>query len=108
MGVEELTEEPLPVDKDLTVEELVDIYGKEAVRRGLSYIINLQSADEAYRQSANSEKSEEFIQKTAEGVAQMEPGQGVDPDELPESAQEAQSAWENQMEEKGLGLEDDG
>jgi len=108
MGVEELTEEPFPVDEDLTVQQLVDIYGKEAVRRGLSYIINLQSADESYRQAANPEKSQEFIQKTAEGVAEVEPGQEIDPEELPESAKEAQSEWEKQMEEKGLGLEDDG
>lgn len=105
MGVEELTEDPLPVDESLTVEQLVQIYGREPVRRGLSYIINLRKADESYRRSANTEKSQEFIQKTAEGVS--ESGQEIDPSELPESAQEAQSAWEEKMEEKGLGLEDD-
>lgn len=108
MGVDELTEDPLPVDEDMTIEMLCQIYGREAVRRGLSYITNLQNAEESYKKAANSQKSAEFVQKTKVGVKGGGDPQEVNPEELPERAQEAQSAWEKGMEKSGLGIEDDG
>jgi len=101
MGIQELgSEEDRLVDHpDLTVQELIDMYGKEATRRGLEYIRSLSSADERFRDSGK-EKKEKYADRVVEG-------QGVDPSQVSEEAkQEASTSWEKAMEDDGLGLRD--
>jgi len=96
MGVDELTEDnDLPVSESMTIGELADIYGKSAVKRGLSYIMNLKSADEAYKQSANGQSFEAGVKEA------------YDVDESDADMDEAVSKWEDSMRKGGLGISDE-
>lgn len=82
------------IPADATVKDLIDEYGFEAVKRGLSYTQSLVQAEEEFKRSATSEKMEE----------------GYDEAGLPsdhEKTQEASDAWEESMQEEGLGLDDE-
>lgn len=81
---------------DWTIDQLAQLYGEEAVRRGLSYIANLSEADKQYRQSAD---GEEYKRRTAQEIT-------GDEDSAPDDW-EPQSKWEKAVETGGLGLEED-
>lgn len=84
---------------DITVRDLVDMYGKEAVRRGISYMESLAEAEEEFKQSIDNDP--EYAEQYTKGVA-------GDPEEVPESKrEEINSAWAEGMREGGLGLDDE-
>lgn len=83
---------------DVTVRDLINMYGREAVRRGLSYMESLSEAEEEYKQSA--EDGGGYAEGIARGV--------TDPEDLdPEKREEINERWAEGMEEGGLGLDDE-
>jgi len=95
MGVQDLPEDDDELEgrRDLTVGELVDIYGKEAVRRGLEYMESLQEADQEFRKSANPEDLSEGLEEAFD-VENIE-----DPD--------SSERWAESVKEDGLGLDNE-
>jgi len=75
------------------VSDLIELFGQEATRRGIEYMISLLEAEQAYRQSANPDDLDE-------GWAR---GYGVEDQDLDT---EASDKWADMMEEKGLGLDE--
>lgn len=90
---EQLTEIP----EDTTIQTLIDIYGEEAVRRGISYMASLREADEEFRKSTS--KDHNYAQKMSEALT------SEDVDVEDEMVSEANSSWEESMEGDGLGLD---
>lgn len=84
----------LPVDKTDRMQDLVDLYNKEAVRRGILYMESLSRADEEYRGSVNEDKMEEGYRNA--GVE----GSGDDMENV-------SSQWAEGMKDSGLGLDED-
>lgn len=83
---------------DVTVRDLISMYGEEAVRRGLSYMESLAEAEEEFKQSV--EESDEYAERVIEGV--------TDPENIdPEKREEINSRWAEGMQEGGLGLDDE-
>lgn len=94
MGIEKFNRDPLPVDEDISVAQLIDRYGYEAVRRGLEYTMSLSEADEEYRKSANTENLESRIREAF----------NVPEDEDIDT--EAIEKWQEAMENEGIGIEE--
>lgn len=84
-------EEELIDQEDVTIGDLIDNYGREAVRRGLKYTQSLHDADEEFRKSANPETMEEGYREA--GVRG-----DIDP---------VTDEWSAGMEKSGLGLDDE-
>lgn len=83
---------------EVTIRDLIDMYGHEAVRRGLSYMESLSEAEDNYKQSTEEQAdyAEGFIDQTA------------DPEDVPkEKRAEINNKWAEGMEESGLGLDDE-
>lgn len=97
MGVEDLSDEnkQLPVEEHTTVQQLINIYGREAVRRGLEYIENLSEADKAYRESPEEDQLKQGVERA------------YDVEKSGENVEEAENKWARAMEDKGLGLDDE-
>ena len=85
-GDAELTEEMMT----LSVSDLVDEYGKEAVRRGLEYMNSLSEADENFKESVTEDNLEEGYREA-----------GIKGDLDPVT-----SHWAEQSKQEGLGLDD--
>lgn len=94
MGIQDLVpgEDSLIDHPDLTVQDLIDMFGREAVRRGLEYTRSLSEADQEFRQSADPDRMTEGYREA-----------GVDGEVEPVSNKWAQSSREG-----GLGLDRDG
>lgn len=85
--------DPFPVDKETTIQELIHMYGEEAVRRGVVYIDNL----------AESEK--EYVDAAREGGYAEELADSISREEVPEDKEEElDSKWQEGMEDSGLGI----
>lgn len=83
---------------DITIRELIDIHGEEAVRRGLSYMESLSEAEQNFKEAAG--ESSGYAEETAKGV-NME-------DEMdPETREEINNRWAEGMKDGGLGLDDE-
>lgn len=82
---------------NVTVAELIQLHGEEAVRRGLSYMASLSEADENFRESGaeGADYGEEYIKAIAGEEANVDG----------EKAERLQSDWEEAMEGDGLGLD---
>lgn len=92
MALSDLGEEDsLIAQKNLTIGELIDMFGREAVRRGLEYTRSLDDADETFREQADADRMTEGYRKA-----------GVQGDIEPVSEK-----WEAEIEEGGLGLDDE-
>lgn len=91
---EHLTE----MSDDTTIQDLINIYGKEAVRRGLSYMASLEQADQEFRESAS--ESDEYGKRFTEAQTDGE----VEVDE--KTVDKVNEDWQDAMEGDGLGLED--
>jgi len=84
------------VDDSTTIGELREMLGEEAVNRGVSYMLSLADAQEAYRKNVQSEQYEE-------GLSQA----GISDDDIEsEAVQKATSKWASNSEENGLGIDD--
>lgn len=94
MGISDVGDDDFPVDRSLTVEEVIDRYGKEAVRRGMEYMLSLQDADANYRQSARDTDG------YSEEVTEAYTGERTEMEELDER-------WSESMEERGLGIDEE-
>lgn len=86
--------EEIVLNESMTVGELVNKYGEEAVRRGISYMHSLAEAEKEYKKSATSEQMREGYEKA-----------GLDPEH--EETEKASGAWAESMNENGLGINDD-
>lgn len=93
MGIQDLVpgEESLIDHTELTVQDLIDMYGREAVRRGLEYTRSLSDADKEFRESADPDRMTEGYREA-----------GVDGEVDPVSEK-----WASSSREGGLGLDDD-
>lgn len=78
--------------RDITLADLKDQFGEDALARGLAYMESLADADENYRQAANGQYTEGLQRR------------GVEMDENTE--QKADEAWAKGMEETGIGIRD--
>lgn len=96
MGLERFDSEHADISPETTVQQLVDMYGEECVRRGLKYITNLAEADKSFRESADPNDMRE-------GYSRGITGGEVDPDEI---EGDAPVTWAERMEENGLGIDD--
>ena len=77
--------------RDYTLEELIEVYNEEIVRRAVGYMQSLEEADEEYRKSGS---ADEFKDKWSEAFG-VEPSEQVD---------DAATEWAGKMEEEGLGI----
>lgn len=93
MGIEDLTEEDgaLIRRKDLTIGDLIDMFGRETTRRALEYMRSLDRADREFRESADSDIM-------TEGYRRAGVGGDVDP---------ASDKWAAKSRREGLGLDDE-
>lgn len=96
MGLQDVGEDEFPVDEGMTLRELIDIHGKEAVRRGVRYIHSLSDADEEYRESADRSKMREGYER----------GYKVDTSGN-KDVEEATSRWEDKMRKNGIGIDEE-
>lgn len=83
-------------DDSITLGELREILGDEAVNRGVSYMLSLVDAQEKYRKSVKSEQYEEGLSQA--GISD----ESIDS----EAVQKATSKWESNSEENGLGIDE--
>lgn len=95
MALEDAADQ-FPVDEETTVSELIDMYGEEAVRRGISYISNLADSEEKYLEAAQGGNY-------GEGITDAVVGGDVPEDKK----DELDSKWEEGMQDSGLGLNDE-
>jgi hypothetical protein len=99
MSLDDMAEERSSADRVMEdpeawrVSDLMELFGREATRRGVEYMVSLVEADQEYRQSANPDDLDE-------GWAR---GYGVEDKDLDT---EASDKWAEMMEEKGLGLDE--
>lgn len=82
---------------EITLQDLEDEFGEEAVQRGLAYMASLSEADANYRKKVG-EKN--YVREGLTGV-----GQSPDDAEVTEDAEKANENWQQKSKEKGLGLE---
>lgn len=94
MGLEQFDSQYISVSPDTTIQELVDIYGEEAVRRGLVYIDRLSEADQNFRESADPGDMKKGV-KEAFNVSST--GEEVD---------KASEKWKEAVEKQGLGIDE--
>jgi len=80
---------------EVTVEDLVDMYGVEAVKRGMEYTASLSDAQKAFVDSVDGNKAE-YSREFAESYT----GEKA-------RNKEVEDKWANASKEKGLGLVDD-
>ena len=107
MGLDSAVDDgSLASQEDMTIRELKEHFGGEVVRRGIQYMQSLKEADKNFRESADSKKMEEGYKKAA-GTLTGGESDGNDEDELPESVQEGSNKWASNMEDSGLGLDDE-
>lgn len=76
---------------EITLADLKEQFGADALARGLAYMESLTDADKSYREAANGQYTEGLQRK------------GVEMDETTE--QKADEAWAKGMEETGIGIE---
>lgn len=98
MGVDELAEKKKVrwAEDSMSIEDLREKFGDEAVNRGLAYMASLSEAEKNYVESADGDR---YVDRTAEGV-------GADPEDVPEDSRRyAKSKWEKGMEKSGLGID---
>lgn len=94
MSLDDLTDpDGTGIDYSMTVQDLVSIYGKEAVKRGIQYMGSLSEAEENYRESVTQDKMEDGFERIAESDI-----------DLSDEAKEASSRWEQESKESGLGI----
>jgi hypothetical protein len=89
MGLENVGDSNFPVDKSMTVAELIDKYGEESIRRGLKYSMSLNKADEEFRDVDKKDMEEGYRKAYGEDS------------EPTEHANE----WEKSINENGIGIE---
>ena len=94
MGLEEIVDGSAAQFEDVTVGELIQQYGEEPVRRGLSYMASLSDADQNYREA--SRKADEYGEGYSKGVAD-------DPDA---DTEEIENRWADAIEDSGIGIND--
>lgn len=88
--------DPFPVDKQTTIQELINMYGEEAVRRGVVYIDNLAESEREYMNAAR------------EGGYAEELADSISEGEVPEDKEEElDSKWKEGMESSGLGIDNE-
>lgn len=95
MGIEDIGKDEFPVDKELTVEELIEMYGEEPVRRGIQYLMSLYKADKNYRESVDEGKMKEGYER----------GYGVEGSKG--KVDDAVGKWGQSMKERGLGINEE-
>lgn len=82
---------------EVTIEDLFHIYGRGAVKRGLSYMASLDEAEENYKESVDESS---YGEDMAESVVE-------DSNIVPEERkQDLQDKWGEAMNEEGLGLDE--
>lgn len=77
--------------RSLTVQDLINIFGEEAVRRGLQYTASLSEAEQEFISSIEDDDYEKGLEKA-----------GVD--DVPQNVSEQ---WKKQTQSGGLKLDDD-
>lgn len=92
MGIQDLVAEDdsLIDHPEITVRELIEMFGREAVRRGLEYTRSLSKADKEFRESVDPVRMEEGYRDA-----------GVEGDLEPVTEK-----WSVKSKEGGLGLDD--
>lgn len=86
------TDEETINPKDITVYDLISVFGEESVRRGLQYMASLEKAEEEYRKT----NSDELL----EGVKEW-----LDADEPTDKMVEMSDHWSERMKEEGIGID---
>lgn len=95
MGIQDLGhEDELIARRDLTIGDLIDIFGREPTRRGLEYMKSLNDAEKEFVESI----SQEELEKGWREAYNME--------NVGEDAERAASKWADESREKGLGLDE--
>lgn len=77
----------------ITISDLIELYGKEAVKRGLGYMASLHEADQNYRENTNTEDFKSGLEDA--GI------EGLNEDS------EVVQKWKGKSEEEGLGLDNE-
>lgn len=85
---------------DVTIRELEDEFGEQAVARGISYMASLAEAEENYKESATAERMKDGYGEAAKGLS------GKEPDEPTTKVEEASEKWAEESRDSGIGLED--
>lgn len=85
---------------DITVSDLKDMYGEEAVNRGLSYMESLSDADENFKESVSPEQMEEGYDEAAKTYSDDEDATVSDKTKV----EEASEKWAEETKDNGLGL----
>lgn len=84
---------------EVTIRDLINMYGREAVRRGLSYMESLSDAEENFKRSVEDEA--EYAEEYADEYVD-------DPEDIPpEKRKEINERWAEGMKKGGLGLDDE-
>ena len=88
-------------EEDITVSDLRDMYGDEAVDRALSYMESLSEADENFRESVSQEQMEEGYDEAAKTYTDDEDAEASDRTKV----EQASRKWAEESSESGLGLD---
>lgn len=84
---------------DITVGELEEEFGEQAVARGISYMSSLAEAEENYKESATADRMKEGYKDAAEtlsGESDVEPTTEVE---------RASKKWAEESKDSGIGLD---
>lgn len=95
MGVDSLIDEDddeLGVDPEATIQDLINLYGPEVVKRGISYMESLRKADENFKKAADPETMKDGYVNIAGS------------EDLSDEVKEASEKWADAM-EGGLRLD---
>jgi predicted RNA-binding protein with PUA domain len=96
-------EHGVSIDVGITVDELIEEYGKEKVVRGIGYILSLDEAERKYIESMNDEGAEELFSSVTGRNVSMEEIEN----EASEEVDEALRKWMKEGQEKGIGVDDE-
>lgn len=78
---------------EVTLKDLIVMFGEESVRRGLQYMSSLKEADEEFKKSGSKEA---MLEALKEMTGEDEPTEGM---------KELSDNWSEEMENQGLGLD---
>lgn len=82
---------------EITISDLREEFGTEAVNRGIAYMASLADADKNYRESIDPEKMKRETLKSL-GAPDAEPAEGL---------KKASDKWERKSKEKGIGISEE-
>lgn len=89
----ESDEDNLIDPSEITILDLIKVFGEESVRRGLQYMASLEKAQEEYKKTAQSEELLEGMKNWA------------DTEEPTDDMVEMSNQWSKRMKEEGIGID---